>query len=461
MPDRGWIIINALLGIPVAALLVCLGREAARFALAHRLDFRIFALRLGVGRPWIQRPIGALDLAWAPIPLGGATIAHTARAPRHRNARIALAVAPAVAQLLWIGLRLLAVGQPDTAPLTQGFAPLTCLDLANAFLLVLHTTLPLELPGGVRTDVRRLLDALLGPADAERTARAHYYARLARHRLERSDVGGARRAIQRGLRQLGPEPLLVEVDRHLRRSTHDSVVDQVACAETLRAVIEQAEPRRNDERTSWSRRERLRQGAFSLLPGLLAVIGLVVVQREYLVRSFERGLLDLSERLVERDRAKNCAAMSSGWAQWSARFDPWFAPSPESRRDRSLALAELALCRGDEEAADRHETNALLAANGALKQLEARRFVEPDAWLQAELQVTRLLRRAAEREMHRSAHRNALRSLARAEQRLTDLHAQLGLISPEARNAASNAIGGELSGVEAARARVIERLAAH
>jgi hypothetical protein len=451
---------NVALGMPAAAILVCLLREALRSLLALLLGFRVFEIRWGAGRRCVRRPVGPVDLAWAPIPLAGATVARSGRAHRHRVARVALAIAPTAAQLIWLGGRLITGTRPGAAPLFEGPAPLACLDAASCLMLVLHATFALELPGGVRTDVRLLLDALLGPADSERAARASYYARLARHRLERSDVTGARGAIALGSRQLGPEPLLVDADRLLRRSALASVVDQFECADALQRAIEQAEPRRRIERAGWSRGERLRQGFFSGLPVALALLALAGVQADRLVRSIEAGMLVVGERMVERGDPEACTAMTARWQRWSDRIDPWLPPSPDLSSDRQLALARLALCRGDLEAAERHEGAALLAANDALVRDGARGIGDPERWLAAELRVTRLLRLGAEREARSRAHRNALRSLTRVDQRLARLRTQLALLENEARVNAEEALDREALAVEQARSGILAQLAA-
>lgn len=460
VPEWDWFVANLLVGVPLAAFGVCLLRESVRSALALALGFRVFEIRLGVGQPRAHFQLGPLDFACAPIALAGATIAHSARAPRHRIDRMALAVTPIGLQLVWIGTRLLSGSPPGGEPLYEGPAPLACLEIANALTLVLHLTCAVELPGGLRTDIRLFLDALVGPAGSERAARASYYARLSRHHLERSDVADARRAVRQGIRQLGPEPLLVEAERLLRRSALDSVIDQLACADALRRAIKQSEPRRRRERASWSRRERLRQSLYSLLPIALAISTLAVIQADRLVHSLEHGLIRVSERIGESGDPRACEAMDTRWHQWSTRIDPLRPPQPGLRSDRQLSRASLALCRGDRESAERHEASALLAANEAVKQMERRRNVEPADRLGAELQVTRLMRRLAEREGQAESHRDALRTLARAERRLIVLRGQLGALEPDAREAASYAIRAEAEAIEQARERLRGRLAA-
>lgn len=369
-------------------------------------------------------------------------------------------MAPALAQLAWLGARLATGTPPGAAPLFPGPAPLAVFDLANCLLLVLHATFAAELPGGVRTDVRLLLDATLGRADTDRAARANYYARLARHRLERADVDGARDAVSRALVQLGPEPLLVEVEALLDRAPLDSVIDQGERADALREAIGAAEPRRRAERAGWSKPERLRQTAFSGLPVALALAALAFVQADLLARSVERGMLVVGERAIAADDAGACSDMASRWERWAARVDPWLPPSATERSRRHEVLAALDLCRGDRDRARRHQGEALLAAGTAADRSEALFIEDPQAWLSAELQLSRLLRISAERESLDRAHRDALRTITRAERRLDRLSHQLARFEAAERDRAEASVLDERDAIESTRARILAQLAA-
>ena len=460
MPDWLWIAANLGLGLPLAAVFVTVGREIVRTGLALALGFRVFEIRWGAGRLLFERPVGPLDLSIGRLPLGGATVARSGLPRRHRAGRVTLALGPCLAQLAWLAGRLATGTPPGAAPLFEGPAPLAVLDLASCLLLVVHATFALELPGGVRTDVRLCLDAVLGHADTDRAARANYYARLARHRLERADVDGARAAIARAMTQLGPEPLLVEAEALLDRGPLDSVVDQGERADALREAILAAEPRRRDERAAWGRAERLRQTAFSGLPVAIALAALAFVQADRLARSLERGMIVVGDRAVAAGDVRACDEMAARWARWAGRVDPWLPPSSAERSERHEALAALDLCRGERARARRHQGEALLAAGAAADRSKQLLVDDPDAWLAAELQVSRLLRVSAERESRDRAHRDALRTISRAERRLARLAHQLVRFEAEDRERAEARLGDERAAIESTRERILAQLAA-
>lgn len=454
-----WIGVNGVVGLGLAAGLVVCARELVRAALAPLLGFRVFALRFGVGRRRFERAVGPIDLALSLWPVAGATVARSGSPRRHRLGRAILAVAPSAAQLAWLLGRLGAGVPPGAAPLFEGPAPLACLDLANALLLVVHATLALELPGGARTDVRLLLDAALGRADSDRAARADHYARLARHRLERARVDEARAALAQGLRQLGPQPLLVTCERHLDAADLDSVVDQGACADALRREIEAADPRRRVERAGWSFPERVRQGLASVVPVGLALLALAFVQADRWARHLETGMLAIGERAVAAGDVAGCTRMMGTWQEWSARIDPWLPPSDAARSERHRGLAALERCRGERDSAAAHQGEALLAARAATTSPAADEIAAPTDWLSGELRVTRLLRETAQLASEQARHRDALRTLRQAEQRLGGAEQRLPLFeSGPARGEARTRVDEERAAIVLARSEVLERM---
>ncbi|MEM9173831.1 MAG: hypothetical protein AAGC67_01240 [Myxococcota bacterium] len=426
-----WIGVNGVVGLGLAAWLVVAARELLRTALAPLLGFRVFELRFGVGARRFARAVGPIDLVLAPWPVAGATIARSGAARRHRLGRALLACGPIAGQLAWLLGRLAQGIAPGAAPLFEGPAPLACLDLANALLLVAHATFALELEGGVRTDVRLLLDAWLGRADSNRAARADHYARLARHRLERAQVEAARAALDQGLRQLGPQSLLVAAERHFLAADLDSVVDQGACADAIGREIEAADPRRRRERASWSRVERLRQGLASAIPVALALWALAFVQADSWARHLEAGMLALGDRAVAAADTRACTRLIDTWADWSARIDPWLPPSDAARSERHRSLAALERCRGAEAMAAAHHGEALLAARAATASTDPHRLTEADDGLADELRVTALLRETAGLASRQGRHRDALRTLHQAERRLGQVERRLPLIGDE------------------------------
>lgn len=454
-----WIGVNGVVGLGLAAGLVVCAREIVRTALALPLGFRVFELRFGAGRRRFERALGPIDLVVSPWPVAGATVARSGAPRRHRLGRAILAVAPSAAQLAWLLGRLGVGVPPGAAPLFEGPAPLACLDLANALLLVAHATLALELPGGARTDVRLLLDAALGRADSDRAARADHYARLARHRLERARVDEARAALAQGLRQLGPQPLLVACDRHLAAADLDSVVDQGACADALREEIEAADPRRRIERAGWSFAERVRQGLASAVPVGLALLALAFVQADRWARHLETGMLAIGDRAIAAGDVAGCTRMIGTWEDWSARVDPWLPPGDAARSERHRGLAGLERCRGERDSAAAHQGEALLAARAATTPRTPAEIADPVDWLTGELRVTSLLRETARLASEQARHRDALRTLRQAEQRLGRAEQRLPLVAgTRARGEARTRVDEERSAIGLARGEVLDRM---
>jgi len=428
LPDWIWIAANLGLGLPLAAWLIVLAREVARGLIAIAFGFRLFEIQLGAGRRRAEFQLGPIDVALADLPIAGTTIARSGAPKRHRLARLAMATAPLLPQAGWLLARLFIGTPPGSAPLFEGPDLLACLDVGNCLLLVLHSTAPVELPGGVRTDTRLLLDSALGRADSNRAARSNYYTRLARHRIERADVEGARAAVTQGLTQLGPEALLVTSQTELDATELSSVIDQGECADRLSVAIKSSEPRRQIERASWTLMEHMRQGFFSTAPITIAFVLLGFVQADRLARSIETGMIGLSDRAALAGDVDACAVMENRWQMWSREVDPWLPPGEADLSRRHLGLAGLARCRSDLRTAEQHQSEALLTANAAGFSDPAKLFRDPEKWLDNELRMALLLREAAELDSKRNSHREALVTLTRAERRLSSLRGKLGLL---------------------------------
>jgi len=461
VPEWVSITSNLVLGVPLAALAVVFLRETARAAIAPLVGFRVFELQWGAGKQRFERAVGPIDLVLAPLPIAGATVARSGSPQRHRLGRIVLALTPIATQLLWLVARALGGTFPGGAPLFEGPAPLACLDLANTILLVAHATLALEISPGVRTDMRLLLDALLGHSDSDRAARANHYARLAKHHLERARVSAARDALDLARTQLGPQPLILACQDRLDATDLDSVVDQGDCIDDLKRRIEAAEPKRPDERAGWSLGERLRQGFFSALPLVAALLALTFAQADRLTRKVETGLSRLAEGVVESGEPTACDAVFERWNAWADRVDPWLPPAATVRSDRHLGFARLARCRGDADAAAAHHGQAMLAANAARTEDPAERFRNPGEWLSNELRLTSLLLHAAQTERDEKRFRDALRTLTKADRRLITLEGQLGFLGEaDAKAKASSALQSEREVVAAIREEILAGMAA-
>lgn len=455
-----WIGTNVIVGVPLALAALVFVRECFRAVASVAFGFRVFEIHWGVGKRIAERQVGPVDLVLGRIPLAGATIARSGEPRRHRIARGALALVPALLQLSW----LIARESGDLKlieSLSSGPAILAVFDIANRLLLALHLAIPIQLSPSVQTDIRLLIEALLGHAGSNRMARASYYARSARQRIERADVTGARQVLAHGLVQLGREPILVACDQCLLETDLSSVIDLGDCADALAALIERAETERDLERRTRSFRDGFRRACFMAAPMLVISTLLGVAHAERIVNSFEsRWLLESDAAAVEGE-PERCSSLIEYGATWAYRIDRWLPPEPSKRSDRHLAFARLERCRGDLAAADGHQGEALLAANAARSELAPVMFSEPDRWLENELRLTQLFRHAAVVEADRNAYRQALMAITNAEQRLEAMQRQILLWpEPAQRQRAEQTLAAERTELLAMRDRVMASLSA-
>jgi len=455
-----WLGLNVVVGMPLALAALVVAREGVRSGVAVACGFRVFEIHCGAGRRVAERPLGPVDLVLRWMPLGGASIARSGVARRYRLARAAIALAPAVLQLAWLASRMASDARLFES-LAQGPATLAVLDLANRFLLALHLLVPVQLSKGIRTDIRLLIDGLLGPAGSNRSARASFYARLARHRIERADVAGAEAALERGLVQLGPEPMLVACDRRLHETDLSSVIDQGDCADAWQRLIDAAESDRDDEYRTWSFPMRVQRAGLMAVPILVVAILLGLSHADRFANGFESRWLRESEGLATEGNALRCASLLERWTTWARRVDRLLPPEASRRSDRHLAFARLERCRGALAAAAGHRAEALLAANAARSELAPVMFSEPARWLENELRLTKLFRHAATVEADRHAHRKALLAITNAERRLETVRRQVGLWpEPAARDRAQETLAAERAELLKMRERVMAGLSA-
>lgn len=424
MPEAVWWALNLIVGVPIAVVLLGVGRESIRALLALALGFRVFELRWGIGEPRWARPIGPVEFAIGPIPLAGSILAESGSARHHALSRLIQAGVPLLLQVVGaIGLgwmdRTLSEG------LRSGYAPLAAFQIANLLLIALHGLFPFEAESGFRSDIRSILDALFGRAETNRRARASYYARYARHWLERSQVDRAGAMLERGLTQLGPDPLLVACQSRLRVEDLASVVDQSACADALRALILEAEPRRWRSRSTWSRSERFRQALTSAIPLTLAVLVLLIAESEALSRLAHDRLIVVGDLVATERDPMACESQLDRWKRWTPLLDRVLPGRAEMDRDRRAQLARLEECRGKLDAAEKHRDRAISAAEQVLKQLALTPDPDPTVWLENEIRLTLLLRHAAELDGERKRYRLALATLGSAANRLVRVESRL------------------------------------
>lgn len=454
-----WIGANVIVGGPLALATLVVAREAIRSLAALALGFRVFEIQWGTGSRLFERPIGTVDLALARIPLGGATIARSGFARRHRLTRAVIALAPSFGQVLWLLFRALGPDEAGTS-ISTGPAGLVILDALCLCLLGLHLLLPIEIGPRARTDLALFFQAVLGPPESSRAARASYYARLARMRVERGDVAAARAALECGLVQLGREPMLVASEARCGESELTSVIDQGECADALREIIEEAEARADASSSKASFAARSLRAAIMATP--LAVFALVVLgsQASRLARAAESSWQADALEVASAEQASDCGSYVVRWTKWARRVDPFFPPEPATRSDRHLAFAALERCRGDLVAASEHQGEALLAANAARADLAPKMFSQPDRWLANELRMTELFRHAATIETERHAFREALIAVTNAERRLETIRRQVGQWpEPESRSRAERSLAEQHAELIVTRERVMAGLA--
>jgi hypothetical protein len=454
-----WLGINGIVGVPIALITWILLREALRSGVALIFGFRVFEIRWGAGPTRLERPIGPIDLALGTWPIAGASLVRSGDPKRHRLARAVCAMAPLATQFLWLAFRT-AHAPPLELAVREGPAILAALDIANAILLAIHCLLPIELSSGVRSDVRLLLDSALAHSETDRNARASYYARLARHRLERGETSTAEQALDQGLTQLGREPLLVRCQERFQQTPLDSVVDEGHCADDLRQIIEAAEPDWATEWAGWTLGERLRQTLVSILPAGFLVLVLLIAQADRLSLGFEAILRGQSDRIAATSNGGECTKQLDRWSRWIPRSDRWFPLDAARRSERHMSLAKLEHCRGDLAATAAHQGEAMLAANAARSHPASLILAEPDQWLANELRIAELLRHAAAVEKERRSFRRALGTLGKAERRLETLETQI-TIWPDAgaRSEAGDSIEAARDHVVALREEILGSLA--
>ena len=455
-----WIVANVIVGGPLLLVALIVARELIRAGVALALGCRVFEIQWGTGQRLLERPLGPLDLALARLPLGGATVARSGSARRHRLTRAVVALAPALAQALWLAMRSVGLGEAGAA-LSSGPAGLVIFDALCLGLLALHLLLPIALGPRARSDLALFIEALLDPAESSRAARASYYARLARMHVERGDVEAARAALSQGLVQLGREPMLVASEARCDAFELTSVVDQGDCADALREIIESAEERAEASPSRSSFAARSLRAAVMLTPMALLALGLLGSRAGDLAALAEARWQTGARGAAHAADAGTCGRYAARWTKWARRVDRFFPPAPSVRSDRHLAFAALERCRGDLVAASEHQGEALLAANAARAELASEIFSQPERWLANELRMTELFRHAASVEADRRAYREALIAVSNAERRLETIRRQVGLWpEPEARSRAERSLADRQAELIATRERVMAGLAA-
>ena len=459
MIETFWFGANALIGLPIGLVLIMLAREVLRALVALAFGFRVFEIKWGFGRVVGTKSIGPIEWVRGAMPLGASIRAESGQAKRHRLGGLAQAGLPLSIQIV-VALALNTSSEAAFDTLTSGFAPLAGLRLANLLLIAVHALFAVESAAGDQTDVRQLLDLAFAPAEASRHARARYYARYARHWLERGDVERAKAILDQGVTQLAHDPLVVACKERVVHQDLRSVVDQGACSRALQIMIEDDAPRRREASRAATLPERLRRSAISALPLIFAALICTALATESIARFAHHRLVVSSSRVADRGRPDDCEAALVGWSRWTPLISASLASDAEILRDRHAGLARLEACRGHLEEAVAHQAVANEAADQALSQHADDGGIEDaERRLRDEIGRAALLRRTAEFESRRHRYRVALATLARASLELDTTRKRLAYDaeSPDLMNGESS-LEGERARIEVARSEILARM---
>jgi hypothetical protein len=462
MFEATWFILNVIFGVPLAVILLGLGREGLRALIALAFGFRVFQMKWGAGRRVWVKTIGPVEFVLGSLPIVGSVVAASGSPKRHHLSRLSQASGPLLFQIAvasWGNLGDLMIEEP----FRSGFAPSSTFQLANILLILLHGLLPLESKSGFRTDIRSILDVGFGRGELDRHARASYYARYARHWMERADVDQAKAVLERGLTQLGRDPLLVACEAQIGTEDLSSVVDQSRCADALRSLIQDAEPRRAKTRETWSVHERIRQSAITSLPLMLAIPGVFALNAEQFSLLAQQHLMVTGDTIASTGVESACEDQLTRWRRWSPAIDLALPDDPERERDRHDQMAQLERCRGELKAAAAHRAIAILAAERALTRPTGRTQPDPNRWLANEIHLAIALRRAARLDSELARYRLALAGLARAVQGLDLAQNRVSTRpwqEPESKGRANELLASERARLERTRLDVLLRMGA-
>jgi tetratricopeptide (TPR) repeat protein len=459
-PVAGWIVLNLLLWAPATLLLLVLARESARALLARLLGFHVFEIQWGAGRVLFSQRIGSCVLRLAALPLLGHVEAATTSPRRHRMHRWAIACAPALLQLaLFVSLHRSTLLASEPAA-SAGLAPLAVVEAANLLVLALHLLLPFETPSGLRTDVRRAFDLLDANPERDRAERAVGYVGLVCQQIRREDCAGARELLDRGLRALGPEPVLLDLGRRLDRFECSGVAGASFRFEDPRASIR---ARAASEHAARRLSHRLTRAATASLPILLVLASVAMLERDRWVEAVELSWSRTSLEVATLGEPEPCRDALDRWSAWGPRLDAIHTPDRALRRARLDAIAHLHGCLGETEMAMRHQREAVAVALAQTSTLEARESDGATRLAAAESAI--VLARQRRRLAHWHAERGAYReSLATLEEARNALELAQGPATPldeagEADSLRLDARREDLE-IELARAQVLGRIGA-
>ncbi len=448
MREVAWIAFHIVIALPIALILSVVLRELLRAALALSTGFRVFELRFGVGESLFSNPIGPIDFSLGTLPLGGATLAASGDARRYRIRRVALAIAPLLAQFAWL---IWTVG-PGSAALPQiqtGFAPVTVFAIAQSILFALHLFLPIQWGMDEQTDIRTAIDVVFGTARAHRRTRAAYYARAARHAIERGQIESAQASLQKGLTQLGPEPLLVECQTILATRELTSVIDQGESAEALRILLEWSPPDDGDSKSPIYSFERFgRHGIYALpLLGLVAVYA--AVHHDAIAIVLTERWIESGAAIVETASAEACASHRVQAESWPRSLAP--GATPVMRRDHHHLTAQLLTCEGSIGKAEEASAHSLAAAEEARAMHYVGAIQDPSRWVEDELRLVEILGFRGKLILQRGTFRLALQTLKRADRELALVREQM----PQATGKAERGLLALL--IDAQQKRILEQ----
>lgn len=206
---RDWFVTPLVVGVSVILLInlpLIVLHELAHAAVARLVGFRVFAVNVGVGRPFFTREWGGVNWVFGPFPLGGLTFVGSppGRGYRLRLWLITLA-GPLLHFIFLFGSYHWLVNESWRAwfdPMTYQLMLYFCLAnlvvlLANIFPRKINT------PSGVTgTDGWHLLCLPFLKNDALQIKYAGYYMSAAMHAYQKNALDAARAMIARGLELL-------------------------------------------------------------------------------------------------------------------------------------------------------------------------------------------------------------------------------------------------------------------
>ena len=199
----GWWLVN-LFAFYVASVLVILPHELGHGFAARALGFRVFSLRIGVGRTMWSGKLFGFDVFVNSLPVGGLTFVSPRVLDQFRRRRFAIIAAGPLANVLIALLICLIVPWRKLwlwTELSRQFEPITIFHYANLWLLA-HNLWPHKISralGGIASDGKQLLTIPFLKEEAIRNQHAAYFLNESSERYNAGDIDGTEQWVKQGL----------------------------------------------------------------------------------------------------------------------------------------------------------------------------------------------------------------------------------------------------------------------